>query len=291
MVDLQSWRCLRELRRCRLEYVWVGCEVLADELASGGQVDRHLGARVQSEAIAVQVALAVVGREVLPGACKCTVRACRRVDRKQGHPAQLIGGAKPQPVAREGHIPDRHRLILHVVLEPCGRCILMRHDPTAKKHFAMAQGWQTDFNVMQSKANDAVYRNQREFFDRPVNYVTGMNTNKTNQFKPMEDYNKNKHERTIQQSINLIRALKNEQKDQLSKTRPKSVVAGFVGPSDNYGQIPNLRESVGESAVFLPVKRELGKAERGRRVRPDERRSAAEIAPHQDTQEPAALEH
>jgi hypothetical protein len=42
--------------------------------------------------------------------------------------------------------------------------------PTAKKHFEMASGWQTDFNVMQSRANGHVYPGKREFFDKPVHY-------------------------------------------------------------------------------------------------------------------------
>lgn len=42
--------------------------------------------------------------------------------------------------------------------------------PSAKKHFRLANGWQTDFMVMSSKANDKVYKDRREFFDKPINY-------------------------------------------------------------------------------------------------------------------------
>jgi len=42
--------------------------------------------------------------------------------------------------------------------------------PTAKKHFNMANGWQPDFNVLHSRANELVYKSKREFFDRPVQY-------------------------------------------------------------------------------------------------------------------------
>lgn len=82
--------------------------------------------------------------------------------------------------------------------------------PTAKKHFKMASGWQNDFNVMQSRANDGLYKGKKEFFDKPVMYHAGMNTNKTNTLKPMEVYHKITPVRSIQQSINLIRALKTE---------------------------------------------------------------------------------
>ena len=95
--------------------------------------------------------------------------------------------------------------------------------PTAKKHFKLASGWQSDFNVMQSRANGHVYRGKREFFDKPVHYQTGLNSNKTNSLKAMEVYHKITPVRSIQQSINLIRALKNEQKEDVEKTRPKSV--------------------------------------------------------------------
>jgi len=42
--------------------------------------------------------------------------------------------------------------------------------PSAKKHFKLASGWQSDFNVMQSRANPTVYKDKREFFDKPVIY-------------------------------------------------------------------------------------------------------------------------
>ena len=95
--------------------------------------------------------------------------------------------------------------------------------PSAKKHYKLASGWQSDFAVMQSRANNTIYKDKREFFDKPVSYWTGMNTNKTNTMKPMEVYHKITPVRSIQQSINLIRALKNEQKQEIEKVRPKSV--------------------------------------------------------------------
>ena len=85
--------------------------------------------------------------------------------------------------------------------------------PTAKKHFQLASKWTNDFGVMQSRANTKIFRDKREYFDKPVMYQTGMNTNKTNTMKPMEVYHKITPVRSIQQSINLIRALKNEQKE------------------------------------------------------------------------------
>ena len=62
--------------------------------------------------------------------------------------------------------------------------------PTAKKHFKLASGWQSDFVVLHSRANENVYKSKREFFDQPVSYQTGMNTNKTHALKPMEVYHK-----------------------------------------------------------------------------------------------------
>jgi len=44
----------------------------------------------------------------------------------------------------------------------------------------------------------------------------------------MEVYHKITPVRSIQQSINLIRALKNEQKEDIEKTRPKSVVSSVA---------------------------------------------------------------
>ena len=69
----------------------------------------------------------------------------------------------------------------------------------------------------------------------------------------MEVYHKITPVRSIQQSINLIRALKNEQKDVAFLARPKSVNPGTS--SDSYGTIPNLR-SFGKE-VYLPVKEKL----------------------------------
>lgn len=74
----------------------------------------------------------------------------------------------------------------------------------------MASGWTNDFVVMASKTNDRVYKDKREFFDKPVAYQTGVNSNKTSTLKPMEVYHKITPVRSIQQSINLIRSLKNE---------------------------------------------------------------------------------
>lgn len=81
---------------------------------------------------------------------------------------------------------------------------------------------------MQSKANMVLFKDQREFFDKPVYYQTGTNSLKTNSLKPMEVYHKITPVRSIQQSINLIRALKNEQKEDIEKTRPKSVVSSVA---------------------------------------------------------------
>lgn len=73
----------------------------------------------------------------------------------------------------------------------------------------------------------------------------------------MEVYHKITPVRSIQQSINLIRSLKNEQKEDLDKTRPKSVVYTAQSFSDNYGQIPNLRDSVDKNGVFFPIRKQL----------------------------------
>ena len=62
--------------------------------------------------------------------------------------------------------------------------------PSAKRHFKLASGWQNDFTVMQSRANNTIYKDKREYFDKPVSYWTGMNTNKTSAMKPMEVYHK-----------------------------------------------------------------------------------------------------
>ena len=128
--------------------------------------------------------------------------------------------------------------------------------PSAKKHFQLASKWTNDFGVMQSRANDRIFRDKREYFDKPVMYHTGMNTNKTNTMKPMEVYHKITPVRSIQQSINLIRALKNEQKDEVFKQRPKSVIYNGASFSDSYGQIPNLRDSNKDKA-FLPIRNTL----------------------------------
>jgi len=89
-----------------------------------------------------------------------------------------------------------------------------------------------------------------------------MNTNKTGKLKPMEVYHKMTPVRSIQQSINLIRALKNEQKEEMERSRPKSVFNALTLPSDTYGQIPNLREPIVQKPVFLPVKKSLRQYEK-----------------------------
>ena len=43
---------------------------------------------------------------------------------------------------------------------------------------------------MQSRANELVYKSKREFFDRPIGYMTGMNTSKTGNQRAMEVYHK-----------------------------------------------------------------------------------------------------
>lgn len=40
--------------------------------------------------------------------------------------------------------------------------------PSARKHLRLISGWQNDFSVMSSKANNFVHRDKREFFDKPV---------------------------------------------------------------------------------------------------------------------------
>lgn len=40
------------------------------------------------------------------------------------------------------------------------------------------------------------------------------------------------------------------------------MVPAIVAPSDSYGQIPNLRATVDSKEIFLPIKRELSKADR-----------------------------
>lgn len=84
-----------------------------------------------------------------------------------------------------------------------------------------------------------------------------MNTNKTNTLKPMEVYHKITPVRSIQQSINLIRALKNEQKEEVSRQRPKSVIYNGATFSDSYGQIPNLRDSMEKDNAYFPIKNQL----------------------------------
>lgn len=109
---------------------------------------------------------------------------------------------------------------------------------------------------MQSSSNAKRYITQREFFDKPLRHVPGSVTGKVTAVKPMEVYHKMTPVRSIQQSINLIRALKTEQKEQVDKVRPKSVYGNAEIYSDSYGTIPNLRET-SSSAVYLPIKERL----------------------------------
>jgi hypothetical protein len=57
----------------------------------------------------------------------------------------------------------------------------------------------------------------------------------------MEVYHKITPVRSIQQSINLIKALKNEEEEQRLRLKPKSCVFISAAISDDYGSIPNLR--------------------------------------------------
>ena len=58
----------------------------------------------------------------------------------------------------------------------------------------------------------------------------------------------------------MIRALKNEQKEEVEKTRPKSVANTFGSFSDTYGQIPFLRQP-SNNRVCSPLKKTLSKLE------------------------------
>lgn len=115
--------------------------------------------------------------------------------------------------------------------------------PSVKKHVEMTKGWHNEFCVMSSSANDTRYKSQREYFDRPLMYKSGEASCKSSAVKPMEVYHRITPVRSIQQSINLIRALKTEQREILDKARPKSVFQTIAGTSDSYGSIPNLRAS------------------------------------------------
>ena len=59
---------------------------------------------------------------------------------------------------------------------------------SSRKHLKLASGWQNEFAVMQSRANNVIYRDKREFFDKPLHYQTGMNTSRAKKLKPMEVY-------------------------------------------------------------------------------------------------------
>ena len=58
----------------------------------------------------------------------------------------------------------------------------------AKKHLRLASGWQNEFAVMSSRANNHMYKEKREFFDKPVAYQVGKSTASANILKPMEVY-------------------------------------------------------------------------------------------------------
>ena len=108
-----------------------------------------------------------------------------------------------------------------------------------------------------------MYPQKREFFDKPIHYQTGVQWTKNHTLKPMEVYHKITPVRSIQQSINLIRALKNEQKEEVTRTRPKSVAQNVASFSDTYGQIPYLRSSVERDTTFLPIQKQLKRYQSG----------------------------
>lgn len=115
--------------------------------------------------------------------------------------------------------------------------------PSPKKHFKMASKWMQSFTVMESRANEERNKTQREFFDRPLTNPVRL-PRKAGLIappKPMEVYHKITPVRSIQQSINLIKALKNEERELRMKSKPKSVAVFTGGISDDYGLIPNLR--------------------------------------------------
>lgn len=62
----------------------------------------------------------------------------------------------------------------------------------------------------------------------------------------MEVYHKITPVRSIQQSVNLIRALKNEEKDSMGRVKPKRMDYSLGSASDTYGHIPNLRDFVAQ---------------------------------------------
>ena len=62
--------------------------------------------------------------------------------------------------------------------------------PSAKKHFRMSENWKPGFVVMHSRANEINYPAKREYFDKPVGYQTGMQSNKNTTMKPMEVYHR-----------------------------------------------------------------------------------------------------
>lgn len=117
--------------------------------------------------------------------------------------------------------------------------------PRPKEHYKLVSKWVDGFAVMESRGNEQRTKTQREFFDRPLSKPQPWQMTKKANFiplKPMEVYHKMTPVRSIQQSINLIKALKNEETEQRLKMKPKSLVLLSSGISDNYGQIPHLRE-------------------------------------------------
>ena len=70
--------------------------------------------------------------------------------------------------------------------------------PSTKKHVELSKNWKPNFIVMSSKANESRYKSQREYFDRPLNYKSGVATVKASNLKPMEVYHKITPVRSIQ---------------------------------------------------------------------------------------------
>lgn len=60
--------------------------------------------------------------------------------------------------------------------------------------------------------------------------------------------------RSVQQSINLIRSLKNKKKEEVSKTRVKTMANGSItNIAESYGAIPNLRNSSIDTATSVKL--------------------------------------
>lgn len=117
--------------------------------------------------------------------------------------------------------------------------------PSPKKHFKLASRWDEGFTVMESRGNEERTKSQREFFDRPLSKPAQVKSSKkiSMPLKPMEIYHKITPVRSIQQSINLIKALRIEEEEERVKTLPKPSSVFSATLSDSYGAIPNLRTS------------------------------------------------